>query len=260
VKKILGRGARETAGKVLNHCDCVFRFAKAHGLCAENPARDVDEILPASVQPTHHPAILNFDGLREILRLADMAPLSPAVRLAARLGAFTYSRPGNVASAEWSEFDLEAEPARWVIPRSKMKVKDRPFDHVVILGPTIAQELRVWRSRSGGGRFVFPSPTGKRPHITVEALDRAYSRTLGLSGKHSPHGWRAAFKTLAVEEGGFSREATELALDHVHDTAVVRAYDRGERLEERRRLSAWWDGLLAPRTSDYPRLRLEGAA
>lgn len=42
-----------------------------------------------------------------------------------------------------------------------------------------------------------------------------------------------------LEQGGFSRDATELALDHIHDTDVVRAYDRGERLEERIRMDRW---------------------
>ena len=40
------------------------------------------------------------------------------------------------------------------------------------------------------------------------------------------------------------KRSHELTLDHVHDTAVARAYDRGERLEERKRLMTWWDGQL----------------
>jgi integrase len=94
------------------------------------------------------------------------------------------------------------------------------------------------------GRYVFPSSSVTRKYLAVEALDRAYARTLGLSGKHSPHGWRAAFRTNALEQGGFSRDATEPALDPIHDTDVVRAYDRGERLEERIRMARWWDEQL----------------
>ena len=36
----------------------------------------------------------------------------------------------------------------------------------------------------------------------------------------------------------------ELALDHIHDNDVVRAYDRGERLGQRVRLMTWWDSKL----------------
>src|SRR2546422_6517145 len=42
-----------------------------------------------------------------------------------------------------------------------------------------------------------------------------------------------------------SRDVVELALDHVHDNDVVRAYDRGERLQKRIQLMNWWaDQLL----------------
>jgi hypothetical protein len=54
----------------------------------------------------------------------------------------------------------------------------------------------------------------------------------------------------------------ELALDHVHDNAVVRAYDRGERLEERVRLMNWWDTQLtaAQHGPDVVPLRRSGVA
>jgi len=54
------------------------------------------------------------------------------------------------------------------------------------------------------------------------------------------HGWRSSFSTLA-RENGFELDVVELALDHVHDNKVVLAYDRGERLEQRRKLAVWWD-------------------
>jgi hypothetical protein len=124
-----------------------------------------------------------------------------------------------------------------------MKSRDRQHDHKVILAVEIAAELQVWRMVVGGQRFVFPSPQGKK-HISRESLEKAYRVTLGLAGKHSPHGWRSAFSTLARDHG-FERDVVELALDHVHDNDVVRAYDRGERLQKRIQLMNWWaDQLL----------------
>ena len=37
----------------------------------------------------------------------------------------------------------------------------------------------------------------------------------------------------------------ELALDHIHDNDVARAYDRGARLEQRIKLMNWWDAQLS---------------
>jgi integrase len=252
-RRITRRGVVETASRELQHMASVFRRAQALGLYPsdrENPAVVAQELLPARPAVNPRPALLSFDELRDVIRRGEGAHLSPSVRMAHLLTAFTVQRIGNVVEATWDQFDLDADAPTWAIPRAAMKVnKGRQFDHVVALGATIAAELRVWRGVTGGEGLLFLSPTGRKQPIAKEALDRAYSRTLALSGKHSPHGWRAAFSTLARESSeGFERDAVELSLDHVHDSQVARAYDRGERRVERLRLATWWDAQLATDT------------
>ena len=58
--------------------------------------------------------------------------------------------------------------------------------------------------------FVFPSPTGGK-HIGRESIEKVYRVTLKLEGKHSPHGWRSAFSTLARDQG-FARDVVEIEL------------------------------------------------
>ena len=121
-------------------------------------------------------------------------------------------------------------------------------DHKVYLGPTIANDLRIWQKRIGSKGFVFPGNAG-RDFIGREAVEKLYRETLKLAGRMSPHGWRSALSTLA-KDAGWSRDVVELTLDHVHDSAVVRAYDRGERRVERIQLAAWWDAQLNPPTAN----------
>jgi integrase len=243
IERIADRGAIETAGKVLWNVQRIFGLAKSEGLCSDNPAAGVREVLPASKPHSQRPALLNFESLGELLRAFEAAPVSPQVRIAHRLVAFTAARIGNAIAAEWKEFDLESDTPMWTLPRVKMKAKDRKHDHRVLLGPTIAADLRTWRAVTGGRGYVFQSPTGRK-HITHESIEKALRVTLGYEGRHSVHGWRASFSTLARDHG-FSKDVVELALDHVTDSATVRAYDRGERLTERKKLSAWWDAELS---------------
>lgn len=244
IRSVERRGKRVAARKILRHVTGVFRFAQAKKLCTDNPAALVPELLSKRRKVTHRPAVLKWDGLGDILRRADAAKLSRSVWLAHRLCAFTAVRIGSVVVAEWSEFHLDADVPKWIIPRDKMKVKDRDFDFTVILSPTIANELRAWREQNGGTGYVFPSPTGSTAYITREALEKAYRKTLKLDGKHSPHSWRSAFSTLA-RDNDFDREAVELALDHEPRSDVAAAYDRGERLEQRVKLAHWWDTQLS---------------
>jgi integrase len=244
IKTITDRGAYDTASKVLWHVVGIFKLAEARGLIpkGQNPAIPVREELPRRRFKGKRPALLTFDELGELLRKTDAAHVTPVVRLALRLIAFTAQRPGNVISASWPQFDLNADEPVWIIPRVLMKVKDRDHDHRVTLGPTIANELRAWKRATGGEGYLFPSYVKNREHIGLDALSKVY-RTLGAQDKHSPHGWRASFSTLA-RDAGFARDVVEMQLDHIHDKEVVRAYDRGERRDERLRLGYWWDSQL----------------
>ncbi len=257
----IDKRAPDTARKIHQHVRSIFSLAQTRDLCRDNPADPVSVTLKKKRRVKHRSAILEWSGLGDILRKAEAARLSPAVRMAHRLCAFSVARISNIVMAEWKEFHLDAEIPTWIIPRKKMKSQDRDHDHKIILGATIAAELRTWRALIGGKGFVFPSPVGGK-HITRESLEKVYRVTLGLDGKHTPHGWRSALSTLARDTpadkgGGFERDVVELALDHIHDSEVVRAYDRGERLEERVRLMNWWDEQLmkAQRGADVVPMR-----
>lgn len=246
VEAINKRGATQTAPKVLYCVRQIFAFANAKGFVsmAQNPAVDAAAALERATEHRSHAAYLTFAELGTVLRSAEAAGISRQVHMAHRLIAFTASRISNAVEAHWKEFDLEGETPTWTIPRAQMKVsKRRAHDHRVVLGPVIAHELRRWHAATGGEGYLFVSPHGKQPHITKEAVEKAYRVTLALSGKHSVHGWRASFSTLA-RDAGYERDVVELTLDHVHDNQTARAYDRGERWAERCKLMAWWNAEL----------------
>jgi len=243
VERISKRGATETAGRVLQHITRIYRLARSRGLVRENVAVDVHEVLPRRRSKLGRPALVKFDELRDVLRRADLAPLSPAVRLANRLIAFTAQRIGNVVTATWDQFNLDADVPLWTIPRALMQVKDREHDHRVVLGPTIAAELTAWQSMTSSEGYVFPSPTG-RAFIGREGVEKIYRVTLGLDGIHSPHAWRTSFSTMARDLGEFERDVVELVLDHVSDSQTVRVYNKAQRLPQRVKLAEWWDSQL----------------
>lgn len=243
IEDIHKRDVLETATRILQHLNGVFRYAQAKGLCRDNPAGPAREVLPRKKDNGRMPALLDWASLGDVLRRAEMVRLSPSVRMAHRLCAFTAARIGNVVNAEWREFHLDDEQPVWIIPRAKMKVATRDIDHRVPLCTEIASELRQWQEVFGRKGHVFPSPAGGK-HIGRESIEKVYRVTLTLAGKHSPHGWRSAFSTLARDQG-FQRDVVELALDHAHDNQVARAYDRGERFTQRVKLFNWWGEQLA---------------
>jgi hypothetical protein len=117
IEAIAKRGARDTAAKVLQHVRSVFRLAQARGLRQDHPAEPAQAVLPTNKTAGHLPALLTFPALGGVLRAAEAAHLTPAVRMAHRLLAFTAGvRASNIVEAQWSEFDLEGDVPTWVIP------------------------------------------------------------------------------------------------------------------------------------------------
>jgi integrase len=68
-------------------------------------------------------------------------------------------------------------------------------------------------------------------------------------GKGSVHGWRATFRTWAADNG-VPDEVAELCLSHL-TSKTVRAYNRAEMVERRRRaLQDWADYLDGKAAAD----------
>jgi integrase len=157
--------------------------------------------------------------------------------------AFTAQRVSEVVGARWGEFDLTAQT--WAIPRIRMKKKDSERGpHLVPLPAQLAAHLRQWQvDDNSTGEFVCPAPRNPTKYVTPEACEKHYRDALGLGGKHSPHSWRSAFKTVC-SEAGKEKDVVESQLDHQTGTKVESAYDRAKRLDLRRELMTWYEATL----------------
>jgi integrase len=253
LEKILKRDIPDTASRILQHINGVFNFAQAKGLCTHNPASAAREVLPRKKTNKKYKALLEWHELGDLLRRAEKAPLSPQVRMAHRLLAFTAaSRISNIVEATWEQFNLDDLQPVWIIPRENMKLKTRDYDHRIPLCSQIVGELKDWKRDFGSKGYLFPSSKKGKNHITIDSIEKAYRITLGLRGKHQPHGWRSSLSTLAKEKG-FDTDAVELALDHTIGSKSSQRYDRGERFNERIEIYDWWGKQL--QVAQYPDIK-----
>jgi integrase len=270
IERVQAGGKRETAAKLLQHTRAIFRLAAAKGLRDDNPAEAAIEVLAPVGNVKRRPALLDFASLGQLLRDAERAQISPGVRLCHRLIAFTATRIANATAAKWSEFDLDAAVPIWRLPRDAMKVRrGRAHDHLVVLPAQIAKELKEWRQlqRDVRSPYLFPRQGNqgrgnkeRQPYLARESVEKML-HSLGYKDRHVAHGWRASFSTLAKDSGLFEKDAINLALDHVHDSEVARAYDRGERRAQRVALARWWGEHLvaAERVRKVVPLRRKGS-
>jgi integrase len=262
LRKIEKRGAIETAHRIRQRMSAVFVHGIAEGVAMRDPAAVVGKALKPVPRSKKRPAILDLEGLHDMIRKTEVEPASPLTKLASRFAALTAQRLGSIRSMAWEELenidwtgDEVSSKAIWRIPAANMKLKsdlkhDESFDHLVPLAPEVVAVLRATKRLTGRGPLVFPSNRSGRIPMSENTLSYFYNRC-GYQGRHVPHGWRASFSTIMnewAERNGTpgDRQVIDLMLAHVPEgiSGSEGAYNRAAFLDRRREIAAKWASML----------------
>jgi len=236
-RRLERRGKHETAHRSKQRVGQVLRYAIATGRAQRDPTADLRGAL-APINVTNRAAVTDPREVAQLLRALDGYKGHPIVEAALKLAPLVFVRPGELRAAEWAEINLEAGEWRIAAHRTKMR---RP--HLVPLAKQAAAILREVEPLTGRGRYVFPSPrTSQRP-LSDNAITAALRR-IGYTGEQmSWHGFRAMASTL-LNELGFPPDIIELQLAHQERDEVRAAYNRAQRLDERRKMMHAWADYL----------------
>ena len=233
LRKVEATGKLETAKRAKIKAGQVFRYAVLEGKATSDPTTALRKALKA---PTgkHHAAVNDPIKIGELLRAIDGFTGQPATLAALKLAPLVFVRPGELRQAEWAELDLDG--AIWRIPGEKMKMGAA---HLVPLSSQAVAILRELHPLTGAGRYLFPGlRTASRP--MSENTVNAALRRLGYGNEEmTGHGFRSMASTL-LNEQGFAPDVIELQLAHVERNKVRAAYNRAQRLKERRKMMQEW--------------------
>jgi integrase len=242
LRRIEARGRHETAHRVRALAGRVLRYAVATGRVQHDVAADLKEAL-APVKTRNFASVTDPKRVGELMRAIHGYSGQPVTALALKLAPLVFVRPGELRAAEWSEFDLET--AEWRIPGARMKMGE---PHIVPLARQALAILRELQPLARGGRYLFPSlRTGDRP-MSDNTINAALRRLGYTSDEQTGHGFRSMASTL-LNEQGFPPHVIELQLAHTERNKVRAAYNKAQRLAERRKMmQAWADYLDGLRT------------
>jgi integrase len=241
------RGVADTARRVRETCNCVFRHAVENGLIksSENPAIDPKVGGVRAPLVKHYAAITEPEALGQLIRAIRSYKGTPIVRAALQFTPLVFQRPGQIRRAAWEQFDLKG--GLWVCPAAMMKGKlERKRSGPPHLVPLPRQALSILRDLyilTGPTGFVFPSRKAGVP-ISDGTINAAL-RTLGYSGQEmTGHGFRATARTLIRERLGYDKEIVERHLAHTSDEELGDAYDRTQFIEQRTKMAQDWADYL----------------
>jgi integrase len=237
LKQLEARGLHETAKKTLNLASRIFRFGVVTGRATSDPAALLVGAL-ITHKPQHYAALLDKGRLADLLRAIDGYD-SPITRLALKILAHVFLRPGELRLATWEEVDFEK--AVWTIPAERTKKRRT---HSVPLSPTVIELLREAHQLTGPSGYIFPALGSRQSPMSENTLNGALRRMGFKKGDATSHGFRATASTFLNECGLFSADAIERALAHAPASAVRAAYHRGQHWDERVQMAQWWSEFL----------------
>ena len=242
LKRLERRGVRDTAHRVRAVCGRVFRYAIATGRAKRDPSADLKGAL-APKATKNYAAITEPAKVAQLMRAIAEYDGQRTTHAALQLAPYVFVRPGELRRAEWTELDLEN--GEWRIPAARMKMRET---HIVPLSRQAAAILRELLPLSGKNRYVFPA-IGRQPRpISENTLGAALRRIGYTSDEMTAHGFRTLASTL-LNEQGWHPDLIELQLAHKERNKVRAAYNRAQRLGERREMMQAWadylDGLRA---------------
>lgn len=226
VEKIGKRGTIVTAKRVKQVISQIFRYAAQKGLCTQNPASDLRDILPRR-ERKHH-ACVHPDDFPELLQ-AIARRKTDLSKFALQLLALTFVRTNELFGARWEEFNWEDK--EWHIPKERMKMK-RP--HVVPLAEQTIKILNELKTLTGDTPYVFYSSKNKQRYISNSTVLMALRR-MNYENRMTGHGFRTMASTI-LNEKGYGRDVIERQLAHEDNDKIRSAYNRAEYLPQRKKM------------------------
>jgi integrase len=246
-QRIQERGALETAHRLLNLCNQLWRYALQLDKVKHNIVLDIskqDALKP--FKKSQYKTITEPQRIGELLRAIDDYKGEYTTKAILRLLPHVVVRSQSIRLATWEQIDLKN--GVWVIPSENLKLKKefkghREHDQVLPLTPQAIKILEDIYPYTKDATYVFCSPLSATRPLSDVTLSKALKR-LDFGSEIVPHGFRAMFSTLAYESGKFRGEVIEAILSHKDRNEVRRAYNRANYEEEKRELLMWWSAFL----------------
>lgn len=240
-QNIASGGAPYVCSIILPICASIFRYGEMTERCKENPARDIQEVLP-SYKAKHYPSI-NSDEIGGFIQRLKAISAIEQNKIAMLMLMMTAVRTKELRYAEWKEIDWSNR--KWCIPAKRMKTR---IEHEVPLSWQVIRLLEYLKNLTGDGRYLFPNHHKRKKPVMCENVINIMIHRMGYKGRMVGHGFRSLFSTVLNENSSFSSDAIERQLAHCEKDAVRDAYNRAKYMVERSQMMQWWADYLCSKS------------
>ena len=240
VEVLLSANSNELKKRVFLLLRQIIKFAYARDYIDANVCDKIDlNEFVTKKEVKHLKAITDEDEFKELIKVIwGLDNIYKNVKLGFRFLILTALRSGNVRGLKWEWVDVKNKVVEF--PSNEMKNKSAfrlPLTNGLI---KILEDVGI---RDSGIVFhTYNEPNKKLSDMAFNMI----LRRLGIDN-HTTHGFRSSFSTICYKYQhihGFSAEVIETQLSHSVGSEVARAYQRGDFLQERRKLLMWWEEFI----------------
>ena len=226
--KVVERGAPVMANNLAQMLGHMFKFAIHRGTLENSP---VQLLYRPGGKPCRRKRVLSEAELRSFVTNIDSICRTKSRRHVLMVLLLTMQRRGELARAEWTEFDFDN--CRWKVPASHSKNKR---EHAVPLTRWAIAELKALKLLANGSRFVLPGRNPER-HADPKLITRGVKRLLPRFLEHGidafvPHDLRRTGRTT-LGRLGVSPFIGERVINHSKDV-LEETYDLWDYFDEKR--------------------------
>lgn len=214
----------------------VFRFGEETFRVSKNPVLMWDNALPKN-KTQQKPSLTQAEVGKLLADVEGWGGRYETIN-AFMLMWLTLCRANEACGAMWSEFDLDA--GLWALPAARMKARR---EHVSPLPRQAVEMLRAMQPITGKGVFVFGNRDARYSRPMPTGTFRQMLKTLGWSGRYSPHVTRVTGSTY-LNGVGHRADVIETQLAHADQNKLRAVYNKQTYLEERRAMLQAWADLL----------------
>lgn len=244
IKRVEERGVSDVPHRVLLTARGVWQLAVATARASRDITGDIKKALKPHIKQ-NHPAVTDPQELAELLRASMAYRGGPVMRVALRMAAILFQRPGNLRAMRWADVDLVR--ALWNIPSEDMKrTKAQKLNgqaHAVPLPRQVVGLLQELHPLTGGGEYVFPGLRDRKAPMSEAGVNAAL-HAMGYKGRHCWHGYRATGRTILRQVLKFPADVIEAQLAHKGQITHGGAYDRATHVDERGDMLQVWADYL----------------
>lgn len=236
IRAIEERGAIETAHRTKQIAGQIFRYAVATGRAQRDPSSDLKGALKNPIKK-HFAAITDPKEVGLLLSAIDDYSGSFQVKVALKLSALWFIRPGELRHLEWGHINQDAKRVELISEKTKQQ-------HIVPICKQAQALLNQLEALRGKSSYIFPSNRGASRCMSENTL-RVALRAMGYSNEQmTPHGFRAMARTLLDEALDYRIEWIEQQLAHTVKDPNGRAYNRTKHLAQRTEMMQRWADYL----------------